>query len=316
MAEPTSGNSSVGSGPGSGNGAAPAGDDIAAIFNFDPFARPPGEEGETPPPDGTPAPSDAPAPADKKGAAAPGKESPASAPKPGAAPAAKPAAPAPATPKQEAPDFQKLFREQTEAIKSLVTPAAAPKAPDATPAPPKFNVGIPPQLLEGLNSEDMQERAVATHALVNGIANLVWNEVTTHLKTELGTLASGIPQMMEAHAAQRQTQQAIFQDFYSSHQNLAGPQFQPLVLSAAQAVFQDYLGAGRQVSWDAEMRDAIAEKIYSAIPQLRPVAGAAPPKPGQPAAPAQRRFMPGGSSRPAAAPAGPENEMLAVLAAR
>lgn len=287
---------------------APAGgDDVAAIMRFDPFAPPkagpqeatPQEESKT---------SDATPPAEKvKGAAAPGKDATPAAPKP-----EPPAAPAPATPAAPATDFQKLFREQTDAIKALVTPPAE-KAPDK-PAAPKFNVGIPPQILDAMSSEDPQERATATHALVNGVANLIWNEVSAHLKAELGTLMQGIPQVIEAHSQARATQQQVFQDFYGAHQNLNKPEFQPLVLSAAQAVFQDWQQAGKAVAWNAELRDAIAEKIYAAIPALRPAAAAKPN--GATPPPAKPRFVTGANATPSSGAAGPESDMLAVLGLR
>lgn len=290
------------------------GDDVAAIMAFDPFAPPKAGAPETPPAETTK--SDAKPTADKKGAEATGTGKTGSSPDTATPKPDTPAAPAPAKTGAEATDFGKLFREQTDAIKALIKPAEPGKTSDDRPAPPKFNLGIPPQLMEAMASEDLQERTLATHALVNGIANAVWNEMTAHLKTELGTLVQGIPQMLEAHTTVQRTQQQVFQDFYGAHANLNKPEFQPLVLAAAQAVFQDLNNAGKEVAWNAEMRDAIAEKIYSAIPQLRPAAAPVKTNGGNSPAPAAPRFNPGGGARPSGGPAGPETDMLAVLGIR
>jgi hypothetical protein len=302
---------SQGNAPGVGDaGAGGGGDDIAAIMAFDPFAPPKAGAEETPPP-GEATPSGEATPAEKsKGATGTGKEPPA--PKPGAAatPApAAPAAPTPATP-QAQPDLTRLFQEQTAAIKQLVADKAPEKA--AEPAAPKYNVGIPPKLLDAMASEDPQERAVATHALVNGIANMVWNDVSAAINAELGKVMQGMPQLMEAHYSARQTQQQVFDDFYGAYAHLNRPELQPMVLSAAQLVFKEFTQAGKAIQWNAELRDAIANKIHSAVPALKPAAAPG----GNGAQPAKPRFTPGGGARPSGAPAGPESDMLAVLGIR
>lgn len=319
MASGTEGSNGAGNGvAGADQGAAGTGtpqgggEDIAAIFQFDPFAKPPAEGAPSGDAEKAAPKSDATPPADKKGAAAPGKETPAPAgtSKPGAA------APDAAKPAAQAPDLAKLFAEQTAAIRSLVDTKATPQAKDTdTAAPPKYNLGIPDKLIQAMASEDVGERTMATQALVSGVANMVWKDAEAMVREQVGQVLQSIPQIIESHTAAREQQRQIFTDFYGAHQNLNKPELQGLVLSAAQMVFQEHAQAGKPIAWGPELRDAIAERIYGAVPGLR--ATAAAPGNGNGSAapgPAAPRFVPGGGARPGGGSASPDNnDMLQVL---
>lgn len=297
----------------SGGGAAPAGGEAAPaaqsaaptaaeILAFDPFG-PPSEPAK---PAATPAAGDAGSakpgttPADGKGGAAAKPVLDANG-KP-VAPAASPApAPDPAmTPAPvQAPNLEQLFREQTDAIRSAVAARpAAPAAPTAeAPAAPKFNLGIPPQLIDGLRSDDPKEFALSMNAVVNGIANHLWNTFNQHLES---TVQPSYRNMIQEVLQSQQTQAQVAQDFYGKHANLNNPTLRPLIQQAGVEVAQARMAAGKSVAWSEELRDEIAEKIYSVLPALRPAAaGAQPPASPAPGAP-KPRFAAGGGAPPAA----------------
>lgn len=273
--------------------AADAGPSVAEILAFDPFAPPekpaaadtnlgtdgkplvPSAEPKNPTADGTVG-----KPGEKPGAAA--------------APAATPGAPdpaKPASPPTPQPNFEQLLREQTDLIRQAVTqPKPAPSSNE--PTPPKFNLGIPPQILEGMRSEDPKEFATAFHATINGIANHIWDQVTKHLE---GDFTNGLQQRFTQVRASEDTAKAVHTDFYGKYKTLDNELLRPMIQQAGVQVAQARMAAGKSVAWGEEMRDEIAETVFKVMPHLRPVAPAAPNNGQQP--PAQRFVSGGGGPR-------------------
>lgn len=274
---------------------------IEEILKFDPFAPPKEGEGAKPP---------AGQGAAEKPPAKPGTA--AQPPKPDTG-GAKPAVSAPAkTPEQ-------LIAEHTASIRDMLNraPSPAPAAPaDKTPEPPKFNLGIPDQLLNAMSSEDPRERSLATHALINGVANAVWRETQAFYQEQAGQLVASFPRVIEAHIAARDEQQRIHNDFYGTYQQFAGKQWIPLIQAHAAQLMNEMAAAGQQVTgWTTEMRDEIANRLFAEFPQLKdwkPPAAGKPNGQQQPAKRAQFATGGGGGARPPAE-AGPVTEMLAVL---
>lgn len=268
------------------------------IMQFDPFA--PAKAKETPV---------APKDAGKQGAPPAGTQVPPAKPQPAAAaPAAQPAAP------QKTPE--QLIAEHTATIRQMLErgqvaqPAAGAKEPaKAEPEKPKFNLGVPDQILNAMNSEDPKERSLAVHAVVNGVANAVWREAENLVRQNITDLVQGFPRVIEAHMAARQTQNEVHTDFYGTYKQFASPEFVPLVQATALQIINEKQAAGQPVSgWSTEFRDEVANRLFAHFPTLKQ-----PPAP--PAAqPARRSFATGanGGARPATEP-GPVSEMLAIL---
>lgn len=307
-----------GEGSAGGGGAAPAdtggspaagepggGPSVAEIMQFDPFAPPSSEAGVTTP-DGSVEPKTSPADAN-----APGGAKPQVAAKPPAAPGATPATAVPATPAvpTPAPNLEQLFREQTALIRQAVErPVPAAPTTPAEPEKPRFNLAIPPQILAGMRSEDPNEFATSMHSVINGIANHLWGEFNKHLET---TVQPSYRNMIQEQIQGIQSQQAVAQDFYGKHSSLNAPALKPIVQQAGVAVAQARMAAGKSLAWSEELRDEIAEYIYTSLPQLRPAVAGNPPVP-PPAPGSKPRFVPGGSARPAA-PSGAEEQFGADL---
>lgn len=298
-------NTTEGAGAGTGaaegtSGTADTGPSAAEILAFDPFsppARPAAESGtegtgtpEKPKaaaPEGTPKPGET-------GTPKPAETTP-PAPKPGeTAPPGTPVAPAaaPVVP------LEKTIAEQAETIRALIQrPAAADTKPAAdTPPPPKFNLGIPPKLMDALSSEDGNERSTAMHAVVNGVANAVWNGVQEHLVKEI---LPGIQQMMGAYISSQDNAKRIATDFYGKYPMLDNENLKPLVTNVGVQLATERQAQNKSTEYSEEFRDAIAERIFTLIPALRTQAAAAAP--GAPAAPPAKKqpFSTGGGSPPA-----------------
>jgi len=271
---------------------------VEEILKFDPFA-PAKPAAEAPKPAGTGAEAKPPA---KPGGA--------EAPKPDAG-GAKPAVTPPAkTPEQ-------LIAEHTASIRQMLSRAPQPAAPakeEPKEEPPKFNLGIPEQLMNAMSSEDPRERSLATHALVNGVANAVWRETQAFYQEQVAQLVAGFPKVIEAHLAAKEQQKAIHDDFYGTYQQFAGKQWIPLIQAHASQIMNEMAAAGQPIQgWTPEMRDEIANRLFAEFPQLKDWKPPAA-KPNGGTAPKKGQFATGGGggTRPPAE-AGPVNEMLAVL---
>jgi len=275
---------------------------IKDIMQFDPFAPPKGpkEEGSTGSTGSKPA-------EDKKVAGAPGtaaQKLDATSGKPiaQAAPAATPVM-QPLSGKTA----EQLMAEHTAAIRQSLEARTQPASTDAQRMEqPKFNLGIPPQLVDAMASEDPKERMQATHALINGVANAVWREADQMVKNSIAELSQGLPRVIEAHMTARNQQQEIYNDFYGKYEMFKSPDFVPLVQATGMQLVQEAQARGEQINgWTPALRDAIAERLFTKFPMLKPT--------GKPAAPAKPKpFSTGSGTRPAA-PAGVDGEMMAVL---
>jgi hypothetical protein len=158
-------------------------------------------------------------------------------------------------------------------------------------------------------SEDPKERGMATHALVNGVANAVWRETQNMFRDQIDQVVAAFPRIIESHISARTEQQRVFNDFYGTYKQFNGPQWIPLVQAHTVALMNEMAQQGMPITgWTPEMRDEIANRIFTQFPMLRdqkPPAGQPPPK---------RAFATGanGGARPPSE-AGPITEMLAVL---
>lgn len=271
----------------------------AEVLAFDPFQPAAGLPEAAP---GTTPTGTQPAADDKTAGVEPGK-APAVTPAAPAAPAAAPATPATPTPAPGAKPLDVTIQEMAATIRQLTEPKPAAAAPQPEPQAPKFNLGIPPQLVAAMNSEDDKERALALHAVVNGVANHVWDAVQHHIVNEV---IPGMARIAEAQHAQRTKVQGIYDDFYGTHKTLADEKLRPLIQAVGQSIAQTRAAAGKSVEWSNELRDEIAEAVYTLVPPLRPAAGTPTPQPKP------KPFATGGGAPPAV---GQPDEFQAVLKA-
>lgn len=212
-------------------------------------------------------------------------------------PNAKPTTPA-TPPAPSAAELANLIRAQTESITAALQtkPAAAEAEPGE--APPKYNLALPPQVVNLLRSEDVGEFQQGMHAVINGISNKIWTDVSAHVDGIVQKLVSErIPAIMEERTTSATTRARVAQDFYTAHENLNNPALKPLIQNVGLQVVQRRQAAGLPIDWSPEVRDEIAETVYTQLPQLRPAAAAAAP-----AAKSRVPFVAGGGARPTLVP--------------
>jgi len=256
---------------GAASGAEPTFEDI---MQFDPFeSGPSGDEtGET-------------------GAAAPpaqGQEPPAAQQQ---APTPQAAQPPLSQPPTQQPDLRQLVQEQTNQLMGALRAGQQPQPQQQGGPPQKFNLGVPPQLTAALRSEDPQQFEAGVGALINGVSNHVWNTVMDHIQREV---LPTIPRAIEAFAQSAQRQDSVARDFYGVYPQLAHDGIRPMVQMVGAQIAEEFARQGRSLGWSGELRDAIAERIFTMIPALRAQQAQA----AQQAAPRRQPFATGNGSRP------------------
>lgn len=221
----------------------------------------------------------------------------------------KAAQPAAAPPMQQGPtqkeqELQAQVAALQKAIQQVQQQPAQGQQQQTQQPEAKYNLGLPPQVIAGLRSEDEKEFAVSMHAVINGIANRLWTDMQQHIAKEV------IPQIdSRAHAVLSQGDQVrqVHSDFYGANPNLKNPMIVPLVQNAALAVGKHWHESGRQIEWNAEFAGQVAELVYQVVPHLRPQ------QQQQQQAPVQQQpkpFVAGMGSRP---PASKGNEFAELL---
>lgn len=187
------------------------------------------------------------------------------------------------------------------AADKLQAPAPAQQQQQVQPKDdlPPYLYDIPPQLVDALASENPQQRTAALQTIVAGTARAVHGEMLKVINDLRTALPSQFQQMMQAH----NFRETVRRDFYGQYPMLQNEALAPIVGQATQQVLAEAAAQGRGVNWGPQMAQAIAERVFGAIPALRagmqqqqqqqrPVAPPAPqPQP-------QHMFTPG--SRPAA----------------
>jgi hypothetical protein len=216
--------------------------------------------------------------------------------------------PAPAAPTPQPPtpvsqaDLESLMRQQTNTIAAALN--RQPQQQQTPSAPPnKFNLAVPDQLMGALRSEDPAEFKAGVGALINSLANHVWEHFRQAVQGELLPM---IPRMIEQHTSSAREQESVGRDFYGTYPQLQNPMFAPMIQTVGATIAEEYARAGRSIAWGPELRDEIAKRIFSVLPSLR--------EQQQQQAPQNRRtFSTGNGSRPPAPTDRPQEEMLQML---
>lgn len=161
---------------------------------------------------------------------------------------------------------------------------------------PSYLYDIPPQLVDALSSDDRAQRTAALQHVIAGTARAVHAELSKVINEMRQSLPQTFQQQIQAHTYRQQ----IRSDFYGRYPALQNEALTPIVSQATQQVMQEAAMSGRPVVWNAQMAQAIADRVFTAIPALRvqnPQAPAQVVAPQVPQAQPPHMFTPG--SRPA-----------------
>jgi len=266
----------------------------------------------------SPAPSEAaPTPAAPEPAPAPASAAPAA---PSPAPATPDAAPQPPAVDEAALRTASLEAQVTALTEELnrlrASPQPAPTAPVPTgqPAPTaapesgqpaaeqlyRYNLTLPPPVIEALQSDDPQTFAQGIGTIVNDLGTIVHNTVVAQVRGEfratLQQLMSSAEQagsVEERESARKAAAEDYYKDF-PAHNN-------PLILPILQAESQKMAAEFPGLSWNPQYKAALGARVNAALEALsapvgqQPEAEPAPVTPGMPPPPKPAAMLPSGA---------------------
>lgn len=279
--------------------------EISDVLHFDPFAPPKGPVQE--PTDG----------GESGGAPVAEGTKPAAGAKPGEEVQTPEQTAAAAAAAQKPDALASAIAANTEAVRAILSqqqPQQPAQPAKDEPQAPKFNLGIPDPIMQALASEDPKERSVAMHAVINGVANHVWQQTEAMVKGVVQEVLQSVPRMIEGHQDMARRQTDVANDFYGTYEIFKQPAFVPLMQNIGMQVAQEMVAQGQAPQWNAKMRDTIADRMFALFPMLKvqhdaAVAAKAKANGTQPAKRPQP-FVTGTGARPASEPI---SDMEAVL---
>lgn len=249
----------------SGSGAA---EDIAAIFEFDPFTpsepetTPSGQEGSD-----KKATESAPSPAgDAKKAGdeqVPPKGATSEGPKPDAS-------------AQQLAEIAALLRAQTEKKEPTEPKKDGPKEP-------KFNLSIPESITKKLLvSEDPAERAQGLVEFANGLSNYLYETVAQEFGAALSALERRVPTIARSQVTEITSQAEMNRDFWDSAAGPTIPEAQRLPMTpqmgqfvalTAQALAKELVAKGQKPMWTPDFRNELVKRVFEGLGRPVPTPG-------------------------------------------
>ena len=205
----------------------------------------------------------------------------------------------------EDPVLRELARinETLAASQQYAAQSAAPQQqPTAQRAAPRFNLEIPQQILKAvIHSEDPEERAMGLAALVNGLANTLYNDISSEFRQQQQQLYQALPQMHSRLSQEQTEQQRAASDFFGRFTALRPTkQMMDLVAGEAKALAVEQWRAGnRNLQWDENFREMLGQRVHASLGLQFPGRGQQPQPPGVPPArqPKRAQFASGGDAK-------------------
>jgi len=277
-----------------------AGPSVKDILDFDPFEPASAGQGG----------AQAPAPADEPVERAEGDALP---PSGGQAPSQQQPQGGAQAPGGQAPDpvLRELARIN-ETLAAAQQPQYTP--PQAAPQGPRFNLEIPQQILKAvIHSEDPEERAAGLAALVNGLANTLYNDISAEVRANQQQMYQALPQVHQRLNQEQVEQQRAASDFFGRFTNLQPtPQMMQFVAAEAkQLAVEQWRAGNRNLQWNDEFREALGYRIHAGLglqfPQRAPAPGAQAPR-----APKRPQFAAGGDAKGSSANSAPNQEVKEI----
>jgi hypothetical protein len=136
--------------------------------------------------------------------------------------------------------------------------APQPGQPSQTAQPPAFTFDVPDQYMAALASEDAGTRKLGLNSLLNGVAEAVMAKA----RQEMTAFGETVPQMIQSQTQGLIQAQDVQRDMYGTYPELEP--FRDFVKAAAQQIG----GSIGVQGWNADIRDAIAERVAPMVPGL------------------------------------------------
>jgi hypothetical protein len=201
-----------------------------------------------------------------------------------------------------------------ETLAAAQQPQYAPPQQRATP--PRFNLEIPQQILKAvIHSEDPEERAVGLAALVNGLANTLYNDISAEMKASQQQMYQALPQVHQRLNQEQVEQQRAASDFFGRFTNLqpTPPMMQFVAAEAKALAVEQWRAGNRNLQWNDEFREALGWRIHAGLGLPFPQR-AAPQQPqgGASRQPKRPQFAAGGDAKGSSANAAPNQEVKEI----
>jgi hypothetical protein len=169
--------------------------------------------------------------------------------------------------------LQAQLAETQRQLQERVTQEQAPAAPET----PNYSFQMPPDLVQGLGSEDDGVRSQALTHLVSSIGQLIHK----NLREEIDTRMETVPQTVQSQIRQQAQAKDVFQDFYGSYPQLNNDGLRPIITRVASQLWE----AQGRPAYSPQFRDQLAQQVFAVLGQFQqPQAGVVPtPQPVVPA---------------------------------
>ena len=204
---------------------------------------------------------------------------------------------------QNAPDYLQQALDAKDALISSLssTKEAEGEGQPETDPTPEYGFNLPPELLQGLRSEDGNEFQAALQGTLQGLARMVHKTIIEEMSGKFDTLQNeSMPSLMQKHLSEMQMQQTVAKDFYGTYPYLDRDELRPLV----QQVTEQLLQSGKYTEYNQALKEAVAAKMGELG-----VKGSTTSVQGEPAKIATHPKMSvGGGSRPSS-PTGIQKEL-------
>ena len=115
-------------------------------------------------------------------------------------------------------------------------------------------------------------------ALVNGLANTLYNDISSEFRNSQQQLYQALPQMHSRLNQEQVEQQRAASDFFGRFNTLRPTrQMMELVAGEAKALAVEQWRAGnRNLQWDENFREALGQRVYAGLGLQFPGRGQAP----------------------------------------
>lgn len=137
---------------------------------------------------------------------------------------------------------------------------------DSQPEIPSYEFQIPPQISEGIQSDDPQQRATALAQLVRGIGVEVHARVRQEFDDKLRKTVEyqqTQQQQVQTQEQQKSQQEEIRKDYFSAYKNHDSDIIRPVVQRKAGEVFKEW----NVQTWTPNVRDEIARRVETELRQ-------------------------------------------------
>ena len=133
----------------------------------------------------------------------------------------------------------------------------------ATPNEPDFAFTIPNELQALLDSTEPAERQRGLAVFAQGVAKTAYTQAMDQLNA---AVAQQIPALIESRIAERQSQQRIQTDFFTTHKDLNNRAFAPVISQVAKQVAVEQGATG----WNDKLRDETAKRVRQLLGMKQP----------------------------------------------